>query len=168
MDFVLRTCRPGDETALSLVARATILETYAGLSEGEDIYAYLTQALDEDEFHQWFAREDARVWCVEATPGRTAIGYALVHSGPTAELELERLYVLYRFHGLGLGKSLMDEAITFAREKAYEGLVLRVHERNAPAIAFYERFGFSIVGDEPFHAGKREYRVLVMRKSLAG
>jgi hypothetical protein len=36
MEFTTRVCRPGDEQALSLVAEATILETYAGITDGRD------------------------------------------------------------------------------------------------------------------------------------
>jgi diamine N-acetyltransferase len=95
------------------------------------------------------------------------VGYALVHPAKSAsELELHRLYIFYRFHGLGLGKRLMEAILQHAREQEFEWLTLRVHELNEAAIAFYERYGFKTVGSEPFHAGERDYRVLVMQKSL--
>ncbi len=35
MEFSTRLCKPGDEQALSLVGQATILETYAGIGDGD-------------------------------------------------------------------------------------------------------------------------------------
>jgi hypothetical protein len=35
MEFSTRLCKPGDEQALSLVGQATILETYAGIGNGD-------------------------------------------------------------------------------------------------------------------------------------
>jgi hypothetical protein len=45
MEFATRVCKPGDETALSLIVQATILETYAGITEGEDLVKYVSTEL---------------------------------------------------------------------------------------------------------------------------
>jgi diamine N-acetyltransferase len=168
MQFNLRRCVPGDENALSLIARATILETYPGLSNGEDIYSYVATELGPDEFREYLSRKDAPIWALETQPGKAMVGYALVHPTKSAtELELHRLYLFYRFHGLGLGKRLMEAILLHARERGFDLLTLQVHERNEGAIAFYERYGFKTVGAESFHAGERDYRVLVMQRKIA-
>jgi len=167
MEFTLRRCGLGDENALSLIARATILETYPGLSNGEDIYLYVTHELGPDEFREHLAREDAAVWALETEPGKAMVGYALVHPAESAsELELHRLYIFYRFHGLGLGKRLMEAILLYAREQRFDLLTLRVHELNEASIAFYERCGFKTVDAEAFHAGETDYRVLVMQRKV--
>jgi len=40
MEIATRPCRPGDEKALSIVAQGTILETYAGITDGHDLVTY--------------------------------------------------------------------------------------------------------------------------------
>jgi hypothetical protein len=45
MDFQTRICKPGDETTLSLIAQATILETYAGIGNDTDLVKYATSTL---------------------------------------------------------------------------------------------------------------------------
>jgi len=168
MQFNVRRCGLGDENVLSLIARATILETYPGLSNGEDIYSYVLQELGPEEFREYLGREDAPVWALETEPGKAMVGYALVHPGTSAtELEVHRLYLFYRFHGLGLGKRLMEAILLYAREQGFDLLTLRVHELNEAAIAFYERYGFKTADSEPFHAGERDYRVLVMQRKVA-
>lgn len=170
MDFSLRRCGPGDEPGLSVLGQATILETYAGIAEGSDLYAYVTKSLSAEQFRDLLASDRACAWVAETAVGSCAVGYALLLSGegeePFGATELERLYVLYRFHGLGLGKRLMDEAIAFARAKNSSVMTLRVNSMNAHAIAFYERYGFKTVSEEPFRAGERDYHVFVMRLQL--
>src|SRR5579863_8300340 len=170
MDFRLRRCGPGDESAISLIGQATILETYAGIAEGSDLYAYVTKGLSVESFRALLESDRACTWVVETAVGNCAVGYALLLAGegaePFASAELERLYLLYRFHGLGLGKRLMDEALSFARSKNAKVMSLRVNSLNAHAIAFYERYGFKTVSEEPFRAGERDYCVLVMRLAL--
>ena len=170
MDFRLRRCGPGDETAVSLVAQATILETYAGLAEGSDLYTYVKKDLGVESFRNLLASERACAWVIETEVGRCAVGYALLLSGegaePYATTELERFYLLYRFHGLGLGKRLMDEVLAHARAKRTTLMSLRVNSQNARAIAFYKGYGFKAVAEEPFRAGERDYRVLVMHLAL--
>jgi hypothetical protein len=50
MEFTTRVCRPGDEQMLSLVAQATILETYAGITDGRDLVQYVTAELSVANF----------------------------------------------------------------------------------------------------------------------
>jgi diamine N-acetyltransferase len=170
MDFRLRLCGPGDEAALSLIGQATILETYAGIAEGSDLYAYVMKDLGVESFTELLRCERSCTWVVETAVGTCAVGYALLLPGEGAEpfstTELERFYLLYRFHGLGLGKRLMDEVLGYARAKRTRLISLRVNSQNARAIAFYERYGFETVAEEPFRAGERDYHVLVMHLAL--
>jgi ribosomal protein S18 acetylase RimI-like enzyme len=167
VEFVLRICGPGDEQALSLISQATVLETYAGLSDGADIYAHASAELGVESFRELLSCDRARIWALETKVGNCVVGYALALSAeegePFSMTELKRLYLLYRFHGLGLGKRLMNEVLAHSRERRTRLMTLRVLWQNARAIAFYEHNGFKIVSEEPFRAGKRDYRVLVMQ-----
>jgi diamine N-acetyltransferase len=170
MEFDLRLCGLGDELALSLVAQATILETYAGLADGADLYTYVTGELDARHFHTWLTSDRARIWAVEARTGKCIAGYALIFSDESGEpfktAELKRLYVLYRFHGSGLGKRLMDAVLEYGRACGTQSLMLRVNTYNERALRFYERYGFERIGEEAFIAGERNYPVFVMRRGV--
>jgi ribosomal protein S18 acetylase RimI-like enzyme len=156
--------------AVSLIGQATILETYAGIAEGSDLYAYVTTALSVESVRTLLASERAMSWVVEAEVGACAVGYALLLSDegaqPFSTAELERFYLLYRFHGLGLGKRLMTEVLAYARARQTKLVSLRVNSQNASAIAFYKHWGFETVSEEPFRAGERDYHVLVMQLAL--
>ena len=77
MEFATRLCRPGDEKALSLVAQATILETYAGIADGDDLTTYVTAQLSAADFRRILASDRMRAWIAETTAGKCAVGYAL-------------------------------------------------------------------------------------------
>jgi diamine N-acetyltransferase len=170
MEFLVRLCRPGDEKALSLVSQATILETYAGIADAADLYAYVSRELSADTFRTLLASDRARTWAAETKEGKCMIGFALAVSGegnkPFATMELVRLYLFHRFHGLGLGKRLMDAVLAHARKYKTTMMTLHVHARNADAISFYKHFGFVIISEQPFPAGERDYRVFVMQRTF--
>jgi ribosomal protein S18 acetylase RimI-like enzyme len=146
MEFTTRLCRSGDEQALSLVAQATILETYAGITDGRDLVQYVTAELSVADFSAMMASDRVRVWIAETVAGECAVGYAVTVSDegakPFSSFELKRLYIFYRFHGKGLGGRLMEDVLSFARQLKSEKIWLQVHEANTHAIEFYKRFGF--------------------------
>ena len=57
--------------------------------------------------------------------------------------ELEKIYVLPEFKGMGLGKSALSEIIKILKKKGKKILFLCVIDTNADAIAFYTKLGFT-------------------------
>lgn len=57
----------------------------------------------------------------------------------------------------------MNEVLEYARANGTRTMTLRVNSQNESAIAFYARYGFAVVSEEPFRAGERDYRVFVMQ-----
>jgi ribosomal protein S18 acetylase RimI-like enzyme len=171
MKFSVRVCEPVDALALSLLARATILETYAGIAHVSDLIAYAGQEFNIERLRSELTSSRSRFWAVEIEVGRCLVGYAQILSSKDGDAfrtaELKRLYLLYRFHGLGLGKSLMEEVLKHARIHQTARITLRVNSANNAAIAFYRHFGFEVISEEPFRAGERDYRVLVMELELS-
>jgi GNAT superfamily N-acetyltransferase len=120
MEFTTRVCRPGDEQMLSLVAQATILETYAGITDGRDLVQYVTAELSVANFGRMMGSDPVRVWIAQTVAGECAVGYAVAVSDedakPFSSFELKRLYIFYRFHGKGLGRRLMEDVMAFAKQ----------------------------------------------------
>jgi ribosomal protein S18 acetylase RimI-like enzyme len=170
MEFATRLCGPGDEKALSLVGQGTILETYAGITKGDDLIAYVTTELTAVDFGRMLASDLTRAWIAETVVGKCAVGYAIAVSDgnarPFHSFELKRLYIFYRFHRNGLGKRLMEDVFSFARKMKSERIWLEVHEANSHAVEFYKRFGFVQTGADLFRAGQGSYRVLTMALAL--
>ena len=80
--------------------------------------------------------------------------------------ELKRLYIFHRFHGNGLGKRLLQELLSFAKDMKSEQMWLQVHEANHHAIDFYKRKGSVQTGTDLYRAGKGAYQVLRLELTL--
>jgi GNAT superfamily N-acetyltransferase len=62
-------------------------------------------------------------------------------------LYLEDLYVKPQFRRLGIGKALLSHLAGLVQERGYGRLEWSVLDWNAPAIAFYERMGATVLPD---------------------
>ena len=172
MTFTIRSCSKDDAVALSTVAAATFLETYAGIVDGPDIVFHCGTTHAPHAYARLLSDPGKRLFLAEIDEGNAPIGFMLmgapdlpVETGPD-DMELTRIYALHRFHGGGLGQALMDTAIATAREAGAKRLLLAVYSRNARALAFYGRNGFRQVGTRVFHVGDNGYDDYVLAKAL--
>ena len=110
------------------------------------------------------ARHSRREWVRNGFKGRAEaiyvaesenriVGFALLRSktGPEKIGEIELIAVDPAFHGRGIGKALVAEAIRY-----YQGKTSKIHvgtqAKNLQAIGLYTRMGFSVVRSElSFH-----------------
>lgn len=76
-------------------------------------------------------------------------------------LELEKLYVLPEYKGIGIGKFALNKIIIKARGDAKKNLFLSVIDTNANAISFYKKIGFE------FHS-KTTLEVPFFKEELKG
>lgn len=172
MTVSIRPCTPGDAVALSTVAAATFLETYAGIVEGRDILHHCQTTHAVAAYEALLADPARRLFLAEMEPGGAPVGFILVSPPdlptPTGEgdIELTRIYLLHRFHGTGLGRRLLDTAVATAREAGARRLLLAVYSRNERADAFYRRNGFSQVGTRIFHVGDNGYDDYILARDL--
>ena len=90
-------------------------------------------------------------------------GFICVSTGNPApvdgcsNMEISTFYVQPRHHGKGIGKRLLDAALTHAREQGVASVWLATNAENAPAIAFYLAQGFEHVGETHFRIEGEAY-----------
>lgn len=172
MSIVIRPCVPGDEHRLSLVARASFLETYAGIVAGGDMLLFGEGTHSPAAYAGLLADAGVDLFLATLEPGEAPVGYAMVCKPdlPVAiaegDLELKRIYALHRFHGGGLGGGLMSAAKQAARARGARRLLLGAHGENHRAIAFYRKHGFAQVGTRVFHVGENFYDDVVLAANL--
>jgi ribosomal protein S18 acetylase RimI-like enzyme len=80
--------------------------------------------------------------------------------------ELNKLYILDRFCGRGVGKQLMDEAERMVVSKGMDRMWLWVLATNERAIKFYERQQYQWLGNASFQMETNAYENKVMLKQL--
>ena len=165
-NFIIRRCHIGDEKSLSLVGKATFLETYAENTDARDLLDFVEAEHSVERYRSWLKSDLVRIWVAETTIGGSSIGYAVALSaskvGLAQQMEIKRLYLLHRFHRRGLGRLLLNEILVTARKVGIVSLFLKVQEQNQSAVRFYHTHGFSVVGRQAFRVGATDYAALIM------
>lgn len=172
----LATIRRADEKdahPLALVGAATFLETFAGILDGEDIVAHCRQQHSLEIYARWLRDPAARLWIVQAVAGAAPVGYMVLDRAalpvpnlrPT-DYEIKRVYLLKEFQGTGVGRRLVNLAVDESRVLGAQRLMLGVYKGNERAIGFYERVGFSTIGERLFQVGNRGYEDHIMALEL--
>ncbi|HKW49465.1 MAG TPA: GNAT family N-acetyltransferase [Gemmatimonadaceae bacterium] len=171
--FQIRRATPADAGALSRAAATFFTDTFGAANRAEDLETYLGTAFSELRQRTELSDSNSRIWL--ATIGEDILGYAHVRlarvpSGKaiaeSRHVEIARIYADHRWHGRGLGGALMSMCVGAAREWGPDVLWLGVWEKNPRAIAFYEKHGFQVIGDQPFLLGADLQRDLVMARRL--
>jgi diamine N-acetyltransferase len=71
----------------------------------------------------------------------------------SSEMKLEQLYLLPELHDQGLGKLMLSHVEEQARARGRGTLVLQTNKRNAIAVAFYRKAGFTVREETVFDIG---------------
>lgn len=103
-----------------------------------------------EDFHRELFAPDARVECIMAVEGQTAVGFALFfHNFSTflgrKGLYLEDLFVKPECRGKGYGKALLIRLAQIAVERNCGRFEWSVLDWNTPSIDFYEAMGATVM-----------------------
>ncbi|MBZ6377989.1 GNAT family N-acetyltransferase [Pacificimonas flava] len=172
IDATLRPAQSGDAARLSLIGQATFLESFADVLPGSDVIKHCLEQHSRADYEARLSGEGHALWLAELPKG-APIGYAALSPPdlPTVEaqagdVELKRIYVLSRFHGTGVARSLMAASLRQAREWGCGRLLLGVYGRNGRAIRFYQKNDFAIIGARKFQVGENVYDDVIMGRDL--
>jgi diamine N-acetyltransferase len=167
----LRPAGPEDLPALAAIAGKIFWETFTGMMPEEDLQAYILTAFSKDQFQsEWTSPSNTFLL---AFCGREWAGYAKISTSrrverpePEKYLEIERLYVLRKYHGRKIGAGLMYSCIRYALDNGVQTVWLNVWERNIQAIEFYQRWNFEFVDSSISMRGNDPQKALWMKKKL--
>ena len=178
---MIRVATAGDSVLLSDLGWSTFRETFVDVGgfelpySDDDLEAYYSASYAPIVCEYMLKDLSTRTWI--ATCGERAIGFVTVgvnrlqhRCGAVAGSghELRRLYVLRAYHGTGVASSLMDLALDYMRQKdATADTFLGVWSENLRAQRFYERYGFTVVGEFDFRVGSTIDREFIMCKPAA-
>ena len=130
----------------------TWLDAYGSFIPREDLAGYLHAQYSQAKLEALFADPDVTGLVVE-TDGVVA-GYAkLYHARTEQRFYLHQLYILPSKQGLGLGHRLMSCAEERARELGFDRIWLGVMVKNAQAVAWYQKMGYTVTETAPFVMG---------------
>ncbi len=138
------------------------------------LFAFLEQCLPEsgrtldiNGRHSFYKNIDncfKAFWCM-FDEGKI-IGAVAIKEMDKCCCELKSLYLLERYHGKGYGKSLLQRAITYAKEIGYEKIYLDSLSTSIKAIALYRKAGF--VDTERYNQNERSDVFMMLDLSKVG
>jgi N-acetylglutamate synthase-like GNAT family acetyltransferase len=140
---ILRDPAPGDLSHLFLRHMQTVATEFGWNTRYEgylfDIGAKFLLRLDPECERFWVAEKDgAIVGCV-----------GIVRDDETTA-RLRTMFVEESARGLGLGRRLLGECLSFCREKGYASVVLWTLGCLGPARKLYASAGFEMISSEPW------------------
>ena len=147
---------------LQEISKNTFEETFAAFNTKEDMMHYFEHNLSLDQLAlemQSLASSFYFIYVEEELSG-----YMKLNISET--FEIERIYILKKFQGIGVGKTLMNFAFDQSKSLGFNSLWLGVWEHNTKAISFYKSLGFISYGEHDFLLGSDLQRDILMRLDL--
>ncbi len=120
-------------------------------------------------FADFAAHHDAtkeRMWIAELDGARVGCAFVVKNKETTQVAQLRCLLVDPAARGHGVGKYLLDAALTFAREAGYDSMVLWTNDILLAARHLYETAGFSLVEESRHHSFGKDLVGQVWAKPL--
>ena len=167
----IRRARVSDAGLVSVLGAVTFYEAYFEQDDPHSLAEYIRESFAPDEIRAQIEDENAEFYIIFLD--QNAVGYAKLRTGSKADgiesensVELQRIYVVERVFGKGVGERLLRHCLETARARGFETLWLGVWEENRRAQRFYEKHGFRRVGTLTFPYGDTVGINHVMEKSL--
>lgn len=171
MEYAIRECTINDLPLLRNISYQTYDDTFRDMNTVSSMIAYLEQAFDIHKLRGELSNSNSVFYFLYS--GEELAGYLKLNEyqvqtdiNDPGSLEVERIYIIKKFQGQGLGSVLMNKAIETAilRDKHY--IWLGVWEKNQKALSFYTGKGFYKMGTHSFFMGEEEQTDYIMRKDL--
>ena len=102
------------------------------------------------DFHSNFSEGRENAWIAEVDGSRAGCVFCCRRDDQTAELRI--LLVEPWARGLGIGATLVDQCVDFARRAGYASLMLWTNDVLTSARRIYEAAGFRLVDEERHHS----------------
>ena len=152
-----------DLVELQRISQTAYVEAFYDLLDKEDIKEYVNNKYSPEHLEKEI-RDMVNRFLLFYVDGKV-VGYMKYILKPNS-LEIDRLYMLKSFKGMGAGSQFMTKAEDVAKTNGKKVLTLGVLEINKPAITFYKKRGFMQFSSESVLIGKTKYSLLLMKKEL--
>lgn len=156
---------------LQKISQETFYETFAKDNSISDTEKYLLENFSKEKLSQELANTDSKFFlCYKDSEiaGYLKVNIKSAQTEPVLPqaLEIERIYILNKYHGSGMGKALMDKSFLLAKNLSIKEVWLGVWEHNVKAIKFYNKLGFNQFNQHIFKLGDDEQIDLLLKKIL--
>lgn len=170
-EILIRKLTINDLDKLQQIGKKTFSETFASDNSEENMQEYLGKGFSMEKLKSELTDKNSEFYF--AIHDDEVSGYLKVNFGQTQteikdenSLEIERIYVLKKYHGKKVGQQLYEKAMDIAEQKNVDYVWLGVWEKNFRAIRFYEKNGFVEFDKHVFKLGNDEQTDIMMKLQL--
>jgi len=170
MKFTYRLATTDDIIALSILFKQVYIHTYGIEGVSKEFANFISLQFSVQKIESNLESEHCDIWV--ATFKNNLVGVAQVDYNKTSPIgnivapELNKLYILNRFTGKGIGQGLMQRAEQHLRRKGEKEIWLWVWVSNKRAIKFYQKQQYNWIGNAFFQMEVNKYENKVMSKLL--
>lgn len=171
MVAVIQKVAPKQADSLRQLAIKTYRETFSDHIGEADLQTYFRETYAVDRLKEELENPESQV-CFIVKDGQTA-GFLKINWGQAQteqkladSLEIQRIYILEAFQGMGLGKQLFEYGLQEAYRLGCKWVWLGVWEHNYKAQAFYQKYGFEKFSEHAFPTGEQTDVDWLLRKLL--
>jgi len=137
MNISIRTIQPADNPSLSRIVKDTLAE-FGANKPGTVYYDPTTDSLFE-----LFQTKGAAYFVAEVDEKIVGGGGIYPTDGlPANTCELVKMYLLPQARGTGLGRTLIEKCLNFAKDAGYKQVYLETMPELKQALSMYAKFGF--------------------------
>jgi len=168
---IIRRANAADAETLSALSRDTFTETFGHLYAPADLRDYLDASYAPARYAAQMEEQGCALWLLE-DEGR-ARGYVMAgpcklpHAGVRpGDMELMRLYVHRELQNGGHGARLFAQAMEWIAANGPASCWLGVWSENLGAQRFYQRHGFTKVGEYLYEVGNASDLEFIFRRDM--
>lgn len=152
--LVIRVADTTDIHVISTLAHAIWPEAYGSILSPAQLNYMLDMFYSEESLKKQF--DDHHIFLLAHMNAETVAFASYSRGTRTGIFKVHKLYVHPMLHGKGLGRKLLDRIVSDVKKKGGKAIQLNVN-RNNTAKTFYEKYGFSLVGEEDIAIGEGYY-----------
>jgi diamine N-acetyltransferase len=172
MSVLVRMARVQDAKNLSVFAKNTFVDTYAGMVDRTELLDYSNETFHLDNQLNEIINPDNLIFLAEDDESNL-LGYALIQYRSLKfthrvyrQCELKRIYLSNKVFRKGIGTRLLNAVKGTLSKQGIETLYVGVWDKNSRALAFYFKNGFKEVADTHFELGNQTCRDLVLQCAI--
>lgn len=156
---------------LQKICRKTFYETFADSNTESDMNKFLDEAYSTEKLKAELCEKESETFL--AVENGEVLGFLKINEGnaqtekifPDA-LEIQRIYVLKKAKGKGIGTAFMNLAEKIAQDSGISLIWLGVWEHNESAKTFYKNKGFVHFSEHTFVLGNDSQTDWLLKKEL--
>lgn len=137
MSYQIQAVSAKQDAMVCQIVKAVGAE-YGAVGEG-----YGPSDPEVEAMSQYYKDSEKSLYLVATVDGEVVGGCGVARFAKNGDVcELRKLFLLPQSRGLGLGKALTEQCLSYAKNKGYKQCYLDTLSNMQSAVALYERLGF--------------------------